>query len=474
VISVVPTAVANTYTITVAPTDNGAVTVKVAAGAVKDLAGNDNTASNEITRTYDTVAPTVTLASDPAVLPELLNSNYMPLTNVVTFSEAVVGFGADMVTVANGAVADVIESQDPETTNMVFTVVILPENEDVTSISVQIEANKVTDKAGNLNEESNTLEYSCILKRPTVGIVHTSDVVTVDSTNYFNTVKLTLSVTFSADVTNFTSSCVTLSSGTCTIAPAPGAPASSYVMTIDSMAEGLLTVEIEENKVRDLAGNGNYASEQLFFVSDHNKPLAPKITGTPDNNETVNTTNFSFEAKPNDDDDGDTYSYAWKLNGHSFTGQANSDNAKAAKWFVEGSNTISVVAFDRAGNQSFRTERTWVYEKGTSSLDFGGDVAFDLIDSDTGATNKVAFTAVDFKPGAASTLTMSGFTAPEGEISNLQMWFLVSYALGDEPTHVKADTTANYESGELTVTLPSAATEGQDSFFVHGIDNKAE
>jgi CSLREA domain-containing protein len=49
-----------TYTFDLTPSGNGAVTADIAAGVAQDSAGNGNTAATQFSRTYDSIAPTVT------------------------------------------------------------------------------------------------------------------------------------------------------------------------------------------------------------------------------------------------------------------------------------------------------------------------------------------------------------------------------------------------------------------------------
>ncbi len=83
-----------TYNFNVTPTANGAVTVNVAGNVAQDAAGNGNSAALQLTRTYDTTAPT--LAVSP---PSLSVANKgTPVTYTVTYT------GADNVTLAAGNV----------------------------------------------------------------------------------------------------------------------------------------------------------------------------------------------------------------------------------------------------------------------------------------------------------------------------------------------------------------------------------
>ena len=79
------------YTILVTPTTDGAVTVDVNAATALDLAGNPNTASNTLSRTYDATQPSVVLSSSA---PSTITGSF---TVLATFSESVTGFtGTDI------------------------------------------------------------------------------------------------------------------------------------------------------------------------------------------------------------------------------------------------------------------------------------------------------------------------------------------------------------------------------------------
>jgi hypothetical protein len=74
-----------TYNFTVTPNADGPVTVDVPAAEATDIAGNNNTAATQLTRTYDATAPTVALTS---ASPTTINA---PFLVTATFSENVTG-----------------------------------------------------------------------------------------------------------------------------------------------------------------------------------------------------------------------------------------------------------------------------------------------------------------------------------------------------------------------------------------------
>jgi uncharacterized repeat protein (TIGR01451 family) len=78
------------YTFDLVPAGQGLVTADISAGVAQDLGGNPNTAATQFSRTYDSVAPTVTVnraagQADP--------TSASPINFTVVFNEAVTGFG---------------------------------------------------------------------------------------------------------------------------------------------------------------------------------------------------------------------------------------------------------------------------------------------------------------------------------------------------------------------------------------------
>ena len=123
------------YTFTLMPLANGPVTVALAAGAAHDAAGNPSGAT-QLSRTYDTVAPTVTLSS---AVSDPTNASTIAVT--VTFSEPVTGFDQTDLVVGNATVSAFTDSVST------FTLTPLAEG----LVTVDIAAHVATDAAGNGN-----------------------------------------------------------------------------------------------------------------------------------------------------------------------------------------------------------------------------------------------------------------------------------------------------------------------------------
>ncbi|MEB3885537.1 Ig-like domain-containing protein, partial [Lyngbya sp. CCY1209] len=80
------------------------------------IAGNDNIAATQLTRTADSTAPTVTLTTDAE---ETINA---PFTVTASFAEEVSGFDVSDITVNNGS-ADNLQTAD----NITYTFDITPD-----------------------------------------------------------------------------------------------------------------------------------------------------------------------------------------------------------------------------------------------------------------------------------------------------------------------------------------------------------
>ncbi len=127
-----------TYTVNITPIAQGDVTVSVGGSKAFDAAGNGNSASAQLVRTYDSIAPTVTLSSTATN-----NTNVSPIPVTITFSEAVTGFALNDITIVNGTAGSFSGS------GTTYTINITPNAQG--TVTVNVGASKVTDAAGNGN-----------------------------------------------------------------------------------------------------------------------------------------------------------------------------------------------------------------------------------------------------------------------------------------------------------------------------------
>ncbi|MBV2169342.1 MAG: hypothetical protein KUL82_11615 [Bdellovibrio sp.] len=144
-----------TYTFTVTPTGQGLVTVAVGAGVAADGAGNGNTAATSLTRTYDSVQPSLSLSSasgDPF--------NAATFSVTATFSESVTGFVAGDVAVTNGTVSGFSGS------GATYTFTVTPAAQGL--VTVAVNAGVATDAAGNGNTAATNLTRTYDSVGPTI------------------------------------------------------------------------------------------------------------------------------------------------------------------------------------------------------------------------------------------------------------------------------------------------------------------
>lgn len=127
-----------TYTANITPSGQGAVTVDIAAGVATDAAGNTNEAATQLSRTYDSVAPTVEITSSET---DPTKAGTIPIT--ITFSESVTGLIADEINVVGGTKGAL--SGSGTTYTMDITVATSG------TVTVNIAAGVATDAAGNTN-----------------------------------------------------------------------------------------------------------------------------------------------------------------------------------------------------------------------------------------------------------------------------------------------------------------------------------
>ena len=270
-------------TITPNPSADGDVKVKVNANAVTDAAQNANPVSSEVTIHVDTTVPTVSSISDVPT-----TEQKGPFVLTVTFSEDVMGFATDDLTVTGEATATAVAGS-----GTVYTVTITPNANKEGDVTVQVNADAVTDAALNKNIASaatGDIHVDTIV--PTVEEI--SGVPTTEQKGPFN-----LTVTFSEDVTGFALNALTVT-GEATATAASGS-GKSYTVTItpNATAEGEVTVQVNAGAVTDAAGNGNTASTPTGNI--HVDTIVPTVVSISDVPTTEQKEPFDLTIEFNED-----------------------------------------------------------------------------------------------------------------------------------------------------------------------------
>jgi hypothetical protein len=250
------------YTFDVTPSSQGTVTITISGSTVTDSAGNANTASDTLSRSFDNVVPTVTLTtaiSSPTLL--------TPIPFTATFSENVTGFSLADVSVTNATTGNFVAVSETVYTFDVSPIGHPTLNVDVT---VSVSANSAEDAATNGNTASNSgTPYSIRFDNhsPTTNI-------TTSASELTNSSPITISASFSETVTGFDSSDITVTNASTSGFTGSG---TSYSFLVTPSSQGAVTVRIPQSVAQDGATNLNLISNLLNRIFD---TVAPTVAIT--------------------------------------------------------------------------------------------------------------------------------------------------------------------------------------------------
>ena len=231
------------YTFDVTPFSDGLITVDVPATVAFDIIGTPNTAASTLSITYDGTDPGLTLSTavpDPA--------NVSPFTVTATFSEDVTGFALGDISVTNGIASSFAGGPS------VYTFSVTPSNG---LVSIDVGADVAIDAAGNGNT-ADSLNRTYDGTAP--GLVLSTDV-----TDPTNVSPITVTATFSEDVTDFQLGDIIVTNG---IASSLAGGPSVYTFDVTPLSNGLVSIDVPADAALDAAGNGNTAAATLSRTSD--------------------------------------------------------------------------------------------------------------------------------------------------------------------------------------------------------------
>jgi|GEM_PF-3129998 len=308
-----------TYTFSVIPTANGAMTVAIAAGVAQDAAGNGNSAAVQFSRNYDNTVPTVTIGSTAAN-----PTRVSPIPVTVTFSEAVTGFAAEDIVVGNGTVT----SGSFTGSGATYTFSVTPTANG--AVTVDVAVGVAQDAAGNGNSASSRLSRIYDNTAPTMDA----------AASYVNSTHV--DVTFSegvigADVAaNYTAPGLTI-----TAAVSQGG--TTYRLTTSLQGIGT-TYNITANNISDPAGNALSSSDKTATFTrtsaSNSAPTTPTLKaplGTINNKEETTLTP-TLEVNNSTDVDLDPLRYTFEID---TVNTFDSPNKKTSSLVPSGAGTTS-------------------------------------------------------------------------------------------------------------------------------------
>lgn len=138
------------YTATLAPLDDGAVSLNVSGGGFTDAVGNPNTAADQFDWNFDGTAPEVNISA--AEGEDGFTSNDAGLTLTFTSTESTADFDIDDISVTNGVLNNFQSSNE-----QVYTAILSPNSSG--EVIVQVEADSFSDQAGNGNAASDEFNW---------------------------------------------------------------------------------------------------------------------------------------------------------------------------------------------------------------------------------------------------------------------------------------------------------------------------
>ncbi|WP_167386908.1 Ig-like domain-containing protein [Bradyrhizobium mercantei] len=264
------------YTATFTPdvTNAEAGSVQVNASSYTDVAGNAGAASNTITFTGDTRAPTVSISADHTTL----TAGDGALVTF-TFSEAVTGFGLGDVTVQGGTLGNLIHVGVDGSGHDVYTATFTPDVTNAEAGSVQVNASSYADVAGNSGASSNTINFSGDTKAPTVSV-------SADHTALLAGQTAVVTFTFSEAIAAFALGDVSVSGGALGNLVHVGVNGSGQdiytaTFTPDVSNAEAGSVQVTASGYGDTAGNAGGASNTINFSGDTQVPTV-SVTLNPD------------------------------------------------------------------------------------------------------------------------------------------------------------------------------------------------
>jgi hypothetical protein len=256
------------YGLVVTPPRNsvGNMSVVVSSNSFTGPSGLKNNQSSSLLIPYDTLVPSVQLASNVAAL------NVGQVANVtLTLSESV-SVVADKnanVTSAVSAVGGTFGSWSGNGTK--FNALFTPSANFTGDASVSVSPNVLADAAGNTNKSS-LLTLSVRTARPTVSI--TSSLARLGDGQ---TARITFRL--SAESQTFAASDVTVTNGTLTGFTGSG---KNYTATFVPSANtvGVATVVVAASAFSDVSGNGNLSGQLAAPIQIDTRPLTASITSS--------------------------------------------------------------------------------------------------------------------------------------------------------------------------------------------------
>jgi hypothetical protein len=218
------------YSFSVAPVNQGLVTIDLPASVVTDIWGYQNIAAEQFSITYDSIAPVATLTRITDSI-----TNVSPIVVKVDFNEKIQTLALANFNAGNGSLSNLIEIVPGKS----FTVDLTPVNQG--DVLIQLTNLEVQDLAGNYNQITEALHFTYDTLAPEIELSTNSASITNES-------EISVYVRFDEAISGFTASDVTLLNATI-IRIDTIVPQRSYNVLIRPVQNGEVQFFIPANKV---------------------------------------------------------------------------------------------------------------------------------------------------------------------------------------------------------------------------------
>ena len=240
-----------TFTFDLSPVGQGLVEVAIPGGVCADIGDNANTPSAVLSRTFDSIAPGVTMSST-ADEP----TNVSPITVAVSFDKDVTGFTIADITPGNATVGNFATSSA-----QAYSFDLIPTGQG--TVTADIASGAAFDVAFNPNTAAAQFTRTFDTAAPTVSMSSGSSASTNNS-------PILVAVDFNEDVTGFTIGDIT--PGNATVDNFSISSARRYLFELTPAGPGAVTADIAGGAATDSTGNGSEAAAQFSRIFDNTLP----------------------------------------------------------------------------------------------------------------------------------------------------------------------------------------------------------
>jgi hypothetical protein len=202
----------------------------------------------------DTTAPTIVLSSTTTPY-----TNLSPIPISVSASEPITGISAGSFSVTNGSIQGINGS------GATYSLQVVPAGQG--EVSIQLIAGATLDRANNSSLQSNKLARVYDSVRPTF-VIESSVAQRANQRN------MPATITFSEEVSDFTSSDLRLVNGVVRSFSGEGA---SYQVEISATEDGEVTVDVPAGVAFDRAGNSSQGGDTFLKTFDSRMPMVTSI-----------------------------------------------------------------------------------------------------------------------------------------------------------------------------------------------------